>query len=241
MRSVGPLSHTLSVLPAKLETLYPPELEIHIKSGMVTTNVPEPYFIPMKDVENVLKDNTVLGTNSRQTVNLLVIDTKASIDDFERYQSAVLITKNDMVVAKDDNKYEVYPLRDWPDMVINRKQAVQMINTVKPLLTWVIPIVLVAVFLGFSLFFPSFLTTMLLWYAFAVWIVAKILSYPLGYKKSYQLAMHIILIPVTFVALLGVIPVIIPVPFFHTIVTVLLAGYILTGLKKQQTKPATVR
>lgn len=236
LQRLDSIKRTLTILPAQLESLYPDGLEIRIKDGTLSTNAEEPFFVRLSDIEKAFKEDNVLGARANPIANALVIDTTAAIEDFERYQTAVLLTRANLVAAKDNGGYEVYPLRDSPDMTINKQLAMQTITTIKPFLKWVIPSLIALVFFGIFLLLPSVITTMLLWYAFAIWLVAKTLSFQLSYKKSYQMGLHLVLFPLTFTSLFRLANINIAMPFFNTIVIALLSGIILKQLKKEVVK-----
>jgi len=95
VRYLLPLGDLLKFLPDKLVEMYPSELEVTIKDGEVSTNVAEPYAIPLSRFEKILDelDKSVLGESVEKVENLVVIDTRGKIDDFSRYRTYVLLTK----------------------------------------------------------------------------------------------------------------------------------------------------
>ena len=47
VKELIPFNEFISTFPQELISIYPPELEIKINKGIATTNVPQPYFIPV--------------------------------------------------------------------------------------------------------------------------------------------------------------------------------------------------
>src|SRR3989344_4178481 len=66
-----------------VQNTYPDELVITIKDGQLSTNVKEPYSIPLpKEFPDIFDQN------------LITIDTKAQVSDYPKYQSLALVTKD---------------------------------------------------------------------------------------------------------------------------------------------------
>src|SRR3989338_10218443 len=70
LKLVEQVKQTLAVLPSKLEALYPDELEIRIQNGTVSTNVAEPFFVPLKEIQKGFKITDLLGARTRQIANI---------------------------------------------------------------------------------------------------------------------------------------------------------------------------
>jgi hypothetical protein len=206
---------------------YPQELEITIKNGKVSTNVQEPYYIKIPtEWKNNAPDNLEInGQPTSQLAdidNLLVIDTKNpfSLEKLYAYRTVALLT-SDSVVYISDNKIEIQPLKNISDFRINKSQLVYLAGTIKPFTKFVYPVVCLGIFVGQALLL-LFKFVYLLVAALLIWLVVAIKKINLGYKKSYQLGLHLITLGVILepiIYLLGIST----FPFAFTILLLLLA------------------
>ncbi len=238
-----PLKTLVLALPSKLEKIYPAALEIKIDKGQVSTNVVEPYFFSLKDMEKIFQDNDVLGAKTPVIRNFLVIDTKAIIEDFSAYETVALLTKNNLVMQDAENGgFRVYPLADVPNLTINQQMVKdltrQMIPWVQKVVVYLVPFLALLIFLGLFLFFPFCLFFALLFYALLAWFLGKILSFPLTYKKAYQISIHLIILPTTIFGLFGFLSINLSFPFLQTVMMIIMTLIILQKLKKNQEKPS---
>ena len=242
-----PLKTLVLALPSKLEKIYPAELEIKIDKGQASTNVVEPYFFSLKDMEKIFQESDVLGAKTPVVRNLLVIDTKALIEDFSAYETLILLTKNNLVIQdKENGGFRVYSLADVPNLTINQQEIKdltrQMMPWVQKIAVYLVPFLALLIFFGLFLFLPSSLFLTLLFYALLAWFLGKILSFPLTYKKAYQISMHSIILPTTIFGLFSLVSINLSFPFLQTIIMVIMTTIILQNLKKNQgkTKPSQI-
>jgi hypothetical protein len=104
-----------------IDVVYPKELEIKIKNGLVSTNVPEPYYLNIpKQVFDLVLPADKKNQIPMARIRLLAIDTKSRAEDFERYQALVLLTKDSLVYYGEENKITIRPLRNIQDLTINK-------------------------------------------------------------------------------------------------------------------------
>jgi len=225
------ISQIMNGLPDKLNSIFPSELEITITHGEVSTNVSEPYSISMQAVGAAFP--TIPAPDPVPVSgNLLVIDTKASANDFSSYKTFILLTKNSLVV-QDNNAFKVYPLTGIEDMVINKSVFQELIATASPFFKWVVPAVAAIIVVSLLVFLPSNSMTYLLFFSLVGLLVAKIMSLNLSYKKTYQIGMHLIVIPTTILGLLNLLGLTISFPFFRTLAMTVLAVIVFAKLKQQ--------
>ncbi|MCK9379426.1 MAG: DUF1189 domain-containing protein [Candidatus Moranbacteria bacterium] len=183
---------TKTLIPEILEK-YPQELEIKIQNGVASTNVAEPYFIkiPASDKDKV-KDKE----------NFLAIDTtsKVGIDDFEKYNTLLLLTKNNLVFEKSNGQVSIQSLDKVGNFTLNKTELAAFFAKASPYIKWIFPFLLLGIFIGL-MFFSAFRLIYFLFAALLVWIVASIKKIPLGYSKSYQLTLHLATLPtiITFI------------------------------------------
>ena len=242
--SINFLSKTQSYirnLPAMLIEAYPEELEVKVRNGEVSTNVKEPYKMSVKEVEKVFEENkdNVLGAKEEDLENILVIDTSGSMEDFEKYKTAVLITKKNIMYVNDQGRYETFPLSEVGDVTINRSMVETFVGSLAPFLNLVFPGLVLFVFIGAFIFIPLGKMTYLLFFALVLWIIAKLMKYVLSFGKAYQMGLHLVVITTTLFGLLSLIKVNITFPFLQTILLSVLSIVILSKIKGNETAVTT--
>lgn len=230
----SPVNNFLTRFPQVLVKAYPEELQIKITKGVVTTNVQEPYFIPIDRLETTFQefDRQVQGLKSDQIENLMVIDTAATAEDLARYQTYALLTKNNLIYYKDDGRIEVVSLDNINDFTVNQGFIQGTVNRILPFLrilgVMLIPFVLAGSLVFFSLFQLSYLLVV----AFVLFLVAKLISVPVAFSKAYQIDLHVATIIIPFFLLLSLFKIELQFPFLKLIVFTLIGLYILNNLKK---------
>jgi len=232
IRYLIPLSDFMRTLPGHLLSAYPAELVITIKNGEATTNVNEPYFIPVSTVQPLIEDfkTKVLGAYSPTINNLLVIDTAASVDDFYALSTYALLTKTTFSYINDNSAIETHRLADIEDMTINRQTVVNILELFKPVMKSAVPILAVGIFLAHTLIIPTFGLLYVALEAILVFLIAKLVKFPLKYAKAFQMTMHIVVIPSTVFGILAALRIPLYFPFRDTLIIALISWYILHTL-----------
>lgn len=218
------VSLTIGVVQKELNTFlttainyYPKELEVTLKNGQVTTNVKEPYFIPLpkgKDWER------------EKIKNLIVIDTKTpfSAQQFNMYSAGMWITKDAAYYKKNNTKIEAFDLSEIKqDVVINRSLIQMLGDKIRPYLVYVTPILLVVAFIGTLAGFELKLLYLLI-LALGILLLSKIMKWGLSYAHSYKVGMYAVTLGILVDFLLGALSRVTSVPsipFLFTIITFL--------------------
>ena len=188
--------------------VYPDKLIITVKGGKISTNVKEPYFIEMPEE---VRD---LGLISK---NLVAIDTQGNVEDFEKYDSTILLT-DEFAVLNDYQSgrpgYKVNPLKDYlkdvPDGVQMNKAVYQTFaNQVLPyidklpqyLMGLSLILIILMPFLGALLTLSGYMLYLIL-PVFILWIISKLMKKGLAYGKVFQLSMHGLTLPILISALI---------------------------------------
>lgn len=170
---------------------YPEDLTVAFKDGTATVNRPEPYLIkfPQEWMET--------QKNSQNKIeNLVVVNTQDafSVEAFYKYSTVALITKNELVMIKGNDSLEVTPISKIGNIEVTKSFLLEKQSELIKLL----PIFYVTMPLGVYIvsFAGIFVGTIfiLLIYACVVWLVSRIKKLNLSYKKSYQVAIHIMTI-----------------------------------------------
>lgn len=174
-----------------VKNFYPAELVVVIKNGQLQTNVKEPYFIDFPQELGVSK------------VHFIVIDTKAKVEDIEKYSTMALVTK-DKITTVNDRGYKVYSLKDIKsDVYIDRNLYDQAIKEILPFFDY-LPLA-IYVLVAFLLLVWPFLGAVFglvgkLFYLLILspffWVIAKVLKSELAYKKVYQISIHATTLPI---------------------------------------------
>lgn len=192
------MSKFINEIGSNVLKYYPDNLEVTVKNGKVSTNVPEPYFIKMptefkSEFQNPNDQKTKTSPDLSKIENMAVIDTASplTIDLFRSYKTFVLVSR-DSVAYYDNSAVKIQPLSQGFDGIINKEKVSSSLNKVMPYLK-ILPLVLVPVILIFS--FIGFILGNLFYLifgAFVIWVAAKIRNRNLGYGKAYQIGFHAI-------------------------------------------------
>lgn len=188
-----------------IDELYPEDLEIKIKSGYASVNVPEPYYV------NVPKETLNLFLPLEKTkqipvsqVRLLAIDTKGKAEDFENYQSLALLTETSLVYYGDE-KVNIQSLRNIQDLTINKKflqnkflefNPSNRIEVILKIALTIGPLVIVLFMLIISSF--SFLLLSLL-----MWLIIKINQLSVRFSKVFTYMVAISFLPALILTLIA--------------------------------------
>jgi len=214
-----------SVGPAIIER-FPDELVVTIKDGTASTNVSEPYIIPIsQDIEQ----NAV---NPQK--NFLVIDTQneVTLDRIREYDASLFLTRDAFIMQGSNNQLRIQDLRSFPDMTIDKARVAAFVGKMAPLAKFVGPLVVLVTFAGIFIV-HNFKLVYFLIAALLVWAIVSIKKLDLGYKKSYQIAMHAATLPL----LLSIFTGLGVLPSVRFIPTILLLVVVWINLKFVETVP----
>lgn len=205
---------TVESAKTEVPNLYPSKLVIRVKHGQVSTNVKEPYSIPLPASWKEFSENTS---------NLLTINTKASVDDFSTYHSLFLLTKTSLVMPDKNGTYRIIPLKDSEDITINRAMynevsgaALRYVNWLPRFFTafavclmFVLPFLVAFLRLAGYLLYLLITTVLLL-------LLQHIVSREFTFSELYRLSLFGLTLPL----ILSVIKYLVPVhlPFAFTII-----------------------
>lgn len=226
-----PINNFLSKLPVYILSAYPDELVITTSGGKVSTNVEEPYFIPVSVLNPIIEDmkKNVLGSSTENIQNILVIDTQAAIEDYYNYKTVVLLT-GDHVVYFNNNKLESFPLSEVGPITIEKNTIKSMIEVIRPYLKIASPVFGLVMFVIFYIYISNILFFALFW-ALLLLIPKTLMGVSFGYKKLYQMTVHLALIPATIFPLLNFAGINLSFPFRDTLIVFVLGTFILYKIK----------
>ncbi len=231
---INPVSAGVTDLVSKaipnLVNSYPKELSVTIKNGSVSTNVKEPYVIPLQ------------SHNSSEPKNLIVITTKKTVplEQFYTYNSLFVLTKYSLITVNSSTKaVQEFPLRDVKDMTINRTTINQQITHIRPYFKTIVPVLLVCIglgiYIGYLLRFVYLLALALLIFA-----LMKFLKRDMKYEDAYKIGIHAITVGLIVEAFLFLFQFQIHTDGFPLMTTLLSLIVVYLNLKDQpKTKVAT--
>lgn len=199
---------------------YPEELILTIKDGQASTNLrdKEPYSVKFpEEIKNQASNPQAYAEN------LLVIDTKSqfTIDGFKNYKTAYLVSHDSLAYRGRNGEITIQPLTRFPNMTISKANVTFFIEKIRPylkILYFVLPILL----FGFFTFIMALNLFYLLLASLLIWLFLKSRKAAIGYKKSYQLSLHVITLPMIVQALLVWLSITIGIPFLFTIVMIVM-------------------
>jgi hypothetical protein len=183
----------------KVESSYPDDLILDIKDSKVTSNKPGATYIADR---------------------FIVIDTDNSftLDKYKEYDAVVWITKDGLATRDGNGKIEIVGFEEFGDMRIDKAYVTSMADKILPfvtIFTYSLPVLVY-----FVMFLFHALSLVYLFFgALVVWLICGLMKVESGYKKSYQIALHAMTLPLILNAL-GWAPVI---PFFTTILLAVVA------------------
>lgn len=105
---VNALPHIRSVaqeIETTLPAVYPKALIIKVQTGALSTNMKEPYAVPMPAKWTAIFRETEMASPK----NLAVFNTKGSAEDYEKSDTVFLFTKNYAVGGKDNGELRMFP------------------------------------------------------------------------------------------------------------------------------------
>ncbi|HNQ31343.1 MAG TPA: DUF1189 family protein [Candidatus Woesebacteria bacterium] len=200
-------------LPPKINTFldnaYPEDLTLRFEDSQLSINQPEPYVLGEDIFALLLSDeaNSDLAELSEQSFSsqaaLLTIDTTASIDDFDTYETAILAMKNGLAIKQSERgEVRYYPYADMlqevpQPLTFDNVSYGQIVNRVRPFIDQIPSFVLYFVTAGAILMIllgPLFLTSGVLlnivFLAVLGYFVARVIGRPHSYIYIYKLGMY---------------------------------------------------
>ncbi len=177
-----------------LPTLYPPELIVTVQTGALTTNVREPYAIPVPEHWKSFME----GIEMDQPKNLAVFDTKATSEDYDERSTLFLFTKSHMIAGKDDGELRLFPYDRIEEKVVMTNAKYQdVLKTVFTGMKEMMPMFKGIVVVGFILSPFVIAGFALLWWMFLLllsslllWFVSSMAKWGYTYNEIYRLSVY---------------------------------------------------
>lgn len=208
------------------EKAYPDNLKINIDKGQLSTNVTQPYYY-------------YWSSPSAQKA-IAVIDTNASVEDYQKYKDTadILITKTAVVYPKNATQTEVFFLSDLSqNITLDKATYLKGVSQLEPYLNNLVPLITAGIifilvfgtFIGAALMLGEKLFS-LLFFSSLVFLMTKILRKNLGYGEAYKISMHASTLPILFFSLLGLFGLTPAIPFGYSLLLSLVVAVILHRL-----------
>jgi hypothetical protein len=231
-------SEKKDVIRNEILSLYPDELSIRFENGTVSTNVAEPFAIPLPYTLEKETDN-----QQEYPKNLLVIDTTKPISasDFETFDTIAILGRDS--IGFHDPEERKTEIQDFGGVsgepfTLDKDRFVSFVGIAERFakgfgvaLLFLLPIVVfTAKLAGFLLY--------LLFGALVIWIVAKARGVDWEYGDSYKAGLHLMTLPILYGILSS--PPFVPalhIPFLFTAILAISAAINLARLPAPQ-KPA---
>lgn len=196
----------IAIVEQSLDEFYPPELEIVIQTGSLSTNMSTPFVMDVPDAARAY-------FKMENPQHLVIIDPDASVEDFPSLDTVLLLTRKNAVYPDNQGRqrgqergeglktgqYRVISFSEDEDIMINRAKydtAVAAVSGffryVKPLLVGglIVAVTLLPFIGGFFAVFGSLISLAIS--SFFLWILSLLLGVPGGYARVYILSMYAI-------------------------------------------------
>ncbi len=159
---------------------FPSDLEVNIDDGQVSTNAPEPFFVPFPETDEYT------GLN-----NILVIDTKTPFSalQFDQYKTMAWLTKDSLFFQNREYDQRSIALTDVDDIKIDRQFVEDLAGKISPWLNLVGSFLILIVFIGMFIGF-TFNLIYFLFLAILIFFLSSIFKWGLNYSASYKTAIY---------------------------------------------------
>lgn len=222
----------ISMGRSELAKLYPKELELRISNGKLYTNVEEPYII---DFPKVFGD--------MEGKHMIVIDTKGVADEYPKYNSAVLATRQALVYPSkqqgDRTTTQLYYFSELKrSLYLDYSGYTKLLTNIDPLaaklpqildVMAVVTVILLPLFGG--LFWTSGTLFGLMFLTLFVWLIEKMVKTSYGYKTLFRMGMHGATWSILFSFLLDITNQ--PVSYLYNLIFILWMAFVLIKNKDQ--------
>jgi hypothetical protein len=211
---------------SEVKSFYPDELVITVEKGVVSINQEQPYAVPLVGLED---------RSGEDLDYAVIIDTQYSItlEALQGYKTLVLVGERSVGFRNDNGGLEIYEIPKEMSVVISRSWVEEKVDLLVELFKkygFVLALILLPIGVFSGLLFG--VMVYLLFAAIIVWFVARIKGMPYSYSQSYVASMHLVMLPQALSTLLFW--VVSGIPFFRTILLVILA---IINLKNPQQQP----
>ncbi len=227
IRLVPQVNSTVSDIATQAKTIYPDDLIFTMQDGTWDVNRPQPFIVPMPD-------SIKSSSDASAPVNAIVFDKSGTINDLDKYQTAILVNSVNMISKDSSNgAIKAYPLKDIPNGQFDKSQFTTMVDSIVGLEKYVPLIIFGAVLLGMLAYFVIVRMIYLLIAALVVYFIASLMNSKLSYANSYKLALNNMTLPLVLSAILTISGLNIPVPMWFFLINIGSAFLAIQAIKKE--------
>ena len=184
--------------PPAFFAYYPDELEVRIEKGVASTNVAEPYFLP---IPPTLKKE--MGADDAFQ-SFVVIDTKTqfSMEEWNAYKTFVWIGKEQVALVDDEGGVSIESFGKGMNLVVNEGVLKWLEDTLQPLYKFAAQIVVLGLFLGLLVGLGVNFLYLILGAAL-IFLLGRLMKQRWSYGASYRIGLHAITLPLLLDTLLS--------------------------------------
>lgn len=184
------ISSTLRTFPQHFAEYYPDELVVPIVGGKATTTVSQPFYLPIPAIfeEQLSREFDI--------EHLGVIDTTApvTLEKFREHRALFWIAENGLAVRGSQGEMKVSAFDPDIDITIDEQRLLGIINSLQPYFKFVVPALVLAIFVGLCLAFTINLVY-LFFPALILYIVMLFQKNPWTYGTAFQVCLHATTLP----------------------------------------------
>jgi len=235
------INDTLENFKSTVLKTFPLELEITFKDGSWNINKPEPYFIPTPN-ELVLEQKKYIKKNNPNNIqnievnsitqNLIVFNKKGTINDFNMYNTLILLNENN-VILKSSNGFEARTIKNVEDITINYQSVKDFLGYIDQKSKYVPYILIVLLSLILFTYFFFVRGIYLLMITFSLLVVNMFIKPNIELKDLYRIGLHSMTLPLVLEVILisGMVYLNIGIPWFYLLNLIIGSVVIYTSAK----------
>ncbi len=175
-----------------VDKMYPGDLEIVIKDGVASANVPQPYHLPTREVFPPEWNQPEATTDYTEPEFLLSIDTThpLTLDEVRAMDSFAVLGDRTIFFKKNDAEIRSYELTDVMDLRVNREEARALMEKISPIIRTVLYLIPIAAFIFVLLFSVLGHIVMAVVMAIVVRLVTQMRGWTLKYENAFVVALY---------------------------------------------------
>ncbi len=187
------VNRVLREFPPQFFAYYPDELELRVEQGRVTSNVMEPYYLPLPTRFQDLVDQS----GDPSIAHMAVIDTTEPItlEGLRSRNTLIWVGSNSVAFLESNNGMSVSALPSDLNTHITESKIRGIFDRVAPYLHLVGPLLVVMIFLMLVLGFAVTLVYLVFIGAPLIMLIGRMMSRPFSYSEAYRIGLHAVTLP----------------------------------------------
>lgn len=184
--------------PSAFFAYYPDELEVRIDKGVASSNVTEPYFLPMP---RLLQSETDSEGDAFQSLAVIDTATPFSMEQWAAYKTVAWLGKDQIAIGDERGGVRVETFSPRMDLVVNEEMLKQIEEKLRPLYKFSALIVVLGIFLGF-LIGLGVNVIYLIFGAVFIYFLGRLMKQRWSYGAAYRIGLHAMTLPLLIKTLL---------------------------------------